>query len=402
MENYQDLMPPAGTSPVLEAQLKDNAIKYLRCTLDPKEASELRQACDKIEKIESEHKLYSGLAHTTGIEQWAVAGVHYRESSCSMAGCFQNGDLVIGPDAMARGLKTIHVPKGLGPWPTVLASGIDAFRDELKAKGWRHAPVGVADSLAFTERFNGLGPRRHGIDTGYNWGGTSEEDRGGYSNDGEWDENRDETRIGVVAIMKEMKRRELAVGPAPIDPPPAINADPAYTSLMNLALANKVPVTPVRQLIDLHAKKFPGRYYCYWAVIDFTKHSSEKRLYFFDLASNTVERHLVAHGSGSDPGNTGYATRFSNTDGSHMSNLGICQAQEIYNGNHGASLRLNGLEATNSHMRDRAIVMHQSAYVNDAEGVCGRSWGCPAVDPKYKDKLITSLRGGSLINIWKE
>ncbi len=400
MEKLETLLPPVGTSPVAADQLLDNAVRYQRCGLDPNEATELKEACDKIQSIEATTQLYSTIAGETGLDKDAAAGVHYRESSLSLHGCFQNGDPCVGTEAMREGRRTTHVPRGLGPWPTLAASAIDAFKDEMHSKGWKHAPIGIADSLAFTERFNGLGPRNHGVTSGYNWGGTTEENIGGYSNDGVWERERKETRIGVVAIMKEMRRRELAIPDEPVEKTPIV-PDNYYINLIELGKEAGLSPDPVNQLIDMHRKRFSQRSYRYWAVVDFTRKSSEKRLFFFDVVDRKVERHLVAHGAGSDPGNSGYATRFSNIDGSHMSNLGICQAAEIYVGSHGRSLRLDGLEATNSHMRDRAIVMHQSAYVTDATGACGRSWGCPAVDPIYKEKLITSLRGGSLINIWK-
>ena len=106
-----------------------------------------------------------------------------------------------------------------------------------------------------------------------------------------------------------------------------------------------------------------------------------------------VERFLVAHGQGSDPSRTGYATRFSNENETHATSLGFFRTAETYDGKHGYSLRLDGLSATNSNARERAIVIHGADYVASL----GRSWGCPAVEMSVRTRLIDMLKGGSVI-----
>jgi hypothetical protein len=105
----------------------------------------------------------------------------------------------------------------------------------------------------------------------------------------------------------------------------------------------------------------------------------------------------VAHGSGSDKANDGYAEKFSNVSGSNASSLGFYMTAETYNGKHGLSLRLDGLSSTNSNVRARAVVIHGASYVSDSDIKAGRSWGCPAVSMASKDKVIKMLKGGSII-----
>jgi hypothetical protein len=110
-----------------------------------------------------------------------------------------------------------------------------------------------------------------------------------------------------------------------------------------------------------------------------------------------VER--VAHGKGSGENAT---ERFSNTLGSRMTSLGVFLAADTYNGQHGLSLRLDGLEpGFNDRARERAIVIHGASYVNEAiigaMGRLGRSWGCPAVRPEVAKKLIDAIKDGSLV-----
>ena len=135
-------------------------------------------------------------------------------------------------------------------------------------------------------------------------------------------------------------------------------------------------------------------------VIDYSLPSSQRRLWVLDLAAQRVLFHeYVAHGRGSGEDR---ATRFSNRDGTHRSNLGLLKTAEVYEGKHGTSLRLDGLEpGWNDHARDRAIVFHAADYVSEAtirsQGRLGRSWGCPALDPRVAEQVIDTIEGGSLV-----
>lgn len=135
----------------------------------------------------------------------------------------------------------------------------------------------------------------------------------------------------------------------------------------------------------------------YLSVIDYSAHSMNARFFIIDMATGSVLALHVAHGSGSDPERTGYAKVFGNTPGSNMSSLGYMRTAETYNGNHGLSLRLDGLSSTNSNIRDRAVVLHGANYVWEQNVKQGRSWGCPAITMNLRTKIINMLKGGSLI-----
>lgn len=135
----------------------------------------------------------------------------------------------------------------------------------------------------------------------------------------------------------------------------------------------------------------------YLTLIDFSQHSSKRRLYVVDMQTGELARSVVAHGSGSDPDNDGVPTQFSNVNNSHKSSLGFYVAAETYHGKWGLSLRLDGLSETNSDARPRAIVMHGASYVVDGKAKQGRSWGCPAIPMSSKDALIAKLKAGSLM-----
>ena len=134
----------------------------------------------------------------------------------------------------------------------------------------------------------------------------------------------------------------------------------------------------------------------FWAIVDFTKSRTEKRLFIFDLRNKEVKSYLVSHGK-----NSGdlYAIDFSNTINSNKSCLGIFITGKTYIGHNGRSLYLDGLQATNSNTRERYIVIHQSQYVT--EEIAGRSLGCFVVSPKYGKEVIDNLRDGSYLLAWK-
>jgi hypothetical protein len=135
-------------------------------------------------------------------------------------------------------------------------------------------------------------------------------------------------------------------------------------------------------------------------VIDFSKPSTEKRLWVYDLHSRALLFHEhVAHGRGSGANRP---TSFSNVPESNQSSLGLFRTAEAYNGKHGLSLRLDGLErGINDRARERAIVIHGADYVNAAtaraQGRLGRSLGCPAVRPEIASSLINAVKGGGLL-----
>ncbi|MDX5377637.1 MAG: murein L,D-transpeptidase catalytic domain family protein [Halomonas sp.] len=131
------------------------------------------------------------------------------------------------------------------------------------------------------------------------------------------------------------------------------------------------------------------------AVIDFSRPSSEPRLWVFDLArERLLFEELVSHGRGSGDAE---ATRFSNTPESYQSSLGLFRTMNSYYGSNGYSLRLEGLEAgVNDQAYQRAIVIHGADYVSESfiqkTGRLGRSHGCPAVRQEVTYPLIDSIK----------
>ena len=135
-------------------------------------------------------------------------------------------------------------------------------------------------------------------------------------------------------------------------------------------------------------------------VIDYSKPSSEKRMWVYDLTTRELlYEELVAHGQGTG---ANIATKFSNLPDSHQTSLGLFVTDETYVGRNGYSLRLDGLDkGWNDRARDRAIVMHGAPYVSPqfvkSTGRLGRSHGCPAVSEAVARQLIDRVKGGGLV-----
>jgi L,D-transpeptidase catalytic domain len=144
-------------------------------------------------------------------------------------------------------------------------------------------------------------------------------------------------------------------------------------------------------------------------IVDYAKPSSQPRLYAVDLVSGQgLDTPVaVAHGIGSDRNDDGIAESFSNVYNSLASSLGAARGAELYTGINGLSLRLDGLDASNSGMRVRDIVAHSypperrryfnASLVQVRGGKPGLSEGCFVVAPHLRDWLFGILRDGGFL-----
>jgi len=161
------------------------------------------------------------------------------------------------------------------------------------------------------------------------------------------------------------------------------NAMKGYLNLLNAGKLN-----PSRQILS---------------IADFSVSSTQVRLWVIDLKTKKIRFNgLVAHGQGSGED---FATQFSNKEGSHASSIGFYVTGETYQGQHGNSLKLMGLDAGyNDAALERGIVIHAASYVSkafiQAEGRLGRSWGCPALAPEQAQSVINMIKDGTCLFIY--
>jgi hypothetical protein len=139
------------------------------------------------------------------------------------------------------------------------------------------------------------------------------------------------------------------------------------------------------------------------SIIDFTKPSSQKRLFVLDVESfKILFNTYVAHGR-----NTGeaFASHFSNRPESFQSSLGFYITEGTYTGKNGYSMQLEGMEyGINHRAEERAIVVHGAPYVSEgfirSKGYIGRSHGCPALPEKLNKPIIEKIKNGSCLFIY--
>lgn len=138
-------------------------------------------------------------------------------------------------------------------------------------------------------------------------------------------------------------------------------------------------------------------------LVDFSLSSNVKRLWVIDLDKKIILfQTLVAHGR-----NTGeeFAKQFSNQAESFQSSVGFYATGEIYDGKHGMSLKLDGLEkGLNDKARERAVVVHGADYVSESfikqNKRLGRSQGCPALPVEMNAKIINVIKNKSCLFIY--
>jgi len=139
------------------------------------------------------------------------------------------------------------------------------------------------------------------------------------------------------------------------------------------------------------------------SICDFSQSSRKKRMYIIDVANKKLLMNTwVAHGRNSGGE---YARSFSNKPESHKSSLGFYLTRQEYYGEHGLSLKIDGIEqGINDKARARNIVIHGSPYVGagylKSNRVSGRSFGCPAVPAKDSHKVIQAIKGGTCLFIY--
>jgi hypothetical protein len=202
------------------------------------------------------------------------------------------------------------------------------------------------------------------------------------------------SRVATVAA------RPIAVPPPVAPPAPVVASVPAKVGRL-ITPQGVRPELYKRAIaaLDRHSMRIPAHDRI--AIAEFSVPSAEARFQIVNMGTGAVESMLVAHGIGSDPEHTGLLHRFSNDPGSNATCEGAFVASEYYQGVHGPSQRLDGLDPSNSNALDRAIVIHGAWYSNPDMiakwGKLGRSQGCFAVGEADLERVFLRLGAGRMI-----
>lgn len=384
---------------------------------------------------------YETVAEATNAPWFSIAVIHYREASQSWNGCLHNGD--------PWNKVTQHVPAGRGPWKSWDDAAVDALQFEGYANlhDWT-----LGDVFRRLEGYNGFGYRAGGVknftchrqrnragnfdgiyhgsmqdttprnSSPYVYNGTPFYEKGISIEDHSFYPEAVDDNVGVMFFLKVLEglsggplfpssglppatasTHALATPQAAAPPIASAIPEPEVLAILKaLAARVDVPAANIDRMFDLQMATRPGRIPRFSAACDFRKRSDRQRFHIFDRVANTVTSHLCAHGQGSeDKDHDGKAVSFSNVSGSNQSSLGIYRCAETYVGKHGTSLRIDGLEPSNSNARQRDIVVHSAPYVSAVlaakNGGIGCSNGCFAFSEDEAPSVIQQLEGGSLI-----
>jgi len=149
----------------------------------------------------------------------------------------------------------------------------------------------------------------------------------------------------------------------------------------------------------------------YIVIFDLNLKASSKRLHVINIETGEVISMESSHGRDTDCGGDrlGWACRFISDRESEGTPLGFFATGEMFTGNHGLSLRMNGLEGAINQcpkyskggnqtcpgkILPTSIIIHSASYV--MEGHAGRSHGCVAVSESNMVRIREKLRDGAL------
>lgn len=179
-------------------QLKDDyATLWERMHIRPEHVADVKAVASRVIAGRDRYMAVSG---ATGVPWFVVGILHQMECGGSWRGCLMNGD--------PWNQRTIHVPRGKGPWPSWEAAAIDALRYDGTDKITDWCPEALAYAL---EKFNGFGSRQHGVPSAYLWSFTDQHERGKYVSDGVWNSMAISGQPGGMAILKELMALDPSV-----------------------------------------------------------------------------------------------------------------------------------------------------------------------------------------------
>lgn len=167
--------------------------------------SSSQAAVDSDAKIAMSHQQqYLDAGNPHGVPWYVVAALHMRESDFNFHTYLGNGDPLFNHAGV--GVKSVHVPRGRGPFKD-WAAGAD---DALTLNGWSQiqAPSthwDIVTALRKMEDYNGHGYRSKALPSPYVWALTSVQVPGKYVADGVWDSSYMDHQVGCAALLLALK-----------------------------------------------------------------------------------------------------------------------------------------------------------------------------------------------------
>lgn len=165
---------------------------------------------------------YETVSSKTGIPIVFIAASFERESGSDFLQSPAQGD--------PWNKKSVHVPKGRGPFKSWEDAAIDAYHidalDQVGKDNWTWERACYEGEL-----FNGFGYRAHGVHSPYLWAGTNIYSSGKYISDGHYDAAAKDRQIGIIPLMVAMIELDPSlslINELPSISPPAPIPEPAF------------------------------------------------------------------------------------------------------------------------------------------------------------------------------
>lgn len=188
---------------------------FASCVIDDAKRSLIERDARRLLMV-PRYPAYKDIEARTNVPWYFVAAVHNLEGSLNMSRHLHNGDPLRA--------RTVQVPAGRPKvWdpPTDWASSaVDALSYEgftsaaTMRRGWS-----LEAMLYRFERYNGVGSRRHGINTPYLWSYTNHYRKGKYVADGVWSDDAVSKQCGAVALLKVLIEKGAVETPKFYVPP---------------------------------------------------------------------------------------------------------------------------------------------------------------------------------------
>ncbi|NJM25178.1 MAG: hypothetical protein HC859_06420 [Bacteroidia bacterium] len=153
-----------------------------------------------VDLITNHRQRYESVSAALGIPWYFVGILHSLEASCNFKKHLHNGDPLTA--------RTKNVPRGRpvdgNPPFTWEESAIDALTMK-SLNTW--TDWSVPGMLYQSERYNGFGYRRHGINSPYLWSFSNQYVRGKYTADGIYSDTAVSKQCGAATLLRRMSER---------------------------------------------------------------------------------------------------------------------------------------------------------------------------------------------------
>lgn len=145
---------------------------------------------------------YQTVSAATNVPWYVIAVIHEREASQSWLAGLAQGD--------PWNKVSIHVPRGIGPFPSWEAAAEYALEKCAPfAAKWTNWKIGGL--LTLLEEYNGLGYAAHGVPSPYVWASTDQYHSGKYIADGHYDPNAIDHQLGCAALLARMAALDTSI-----------------------------------------------------------------------------------------------------------------------------------------------------------------------------------------------